>query len=56
MGSKELDLNTLKIPLAELRVLVVQLMKDGIQEVPLGDFLLMLKPLAKKGGDADSAS
>lgn len=41
------DLNDLTIPLAELRMLIVDLIKNGIYEAPLGDFLLLLKPLVK---------
>jgi hypothetical protein len=37
------ELNKLIIPLAELRMQIVELMKDGFNEAPLGDFLLMIR-------------
>ena len=42
------ELNDIEIPLADIRVLVVQLMKDGNSEIPLGDFLLMLRDIYRK--------
>lgn len=37
------ELNSLKIPLAELRAQIVELMKDGFEEIPLGDLLWIIK-------------
>lgn len=37
------DLNKVKIPLAELRVQIVELMKDGFTEIPLADLLHLIK-------------
>lgn len=40
------DLNEILIPLPDLRVIVNDLMKDGIGEIPLGDLLYTLKTIA----------
>lgn len=42
------ELNKRKVPLADLRMLIVELMKDGIKEAPLGDLLLMIRSLLQK--------
>lgn len=41
------ELNKLKLPLADVRMVVVELMKDGFTEVPLGSFLLMLNSIVR---------
>jgi hypothetical protein len=41
--SESVDLNTLQVPLADLRARIVELMKEGYKEVPLGDFLLIMQ-------------
>ena len=45
------DLDKLQVPLPDLRVLVVTLLKDGISEVPLGQFLLMVKNLIRNDAE-----
>jgi hypothetical protein len=45
------DLNQIIVPLQELRMLIVDLMKDGIYEAPLGDFLLMLKEVTYRADE-----
>lgn len=44
------DINTLYEPLnlMELRNFIVDLMKDGVTEVPLGDLLSYINKIAKK--------
>jgi hypothetical protein len=37
------QLNQIKIPLADLRVQINELMKEGIKEIPLGDLLHIIK-------------
>lgn len=37
------ELNSLKIPLADLRSQIVELMKNGVTEIPLGDLLWLIK-------------
>jgi len=41
------ELNKLKVPLADLRAAIVQLMKEGYTEAPLGDFLVIIKSVIK---------
>jgi len=42
------DLNSLLIPLPELRALTVALMKEGATTIPLGDLLIMIQELIRK--------
>jgi len=39
MGGEYSDLNTIQIPLADVRMFIVDLMRDGHTTYPLGDFL-----------------
>jgi hypothetical protein len=41
-------LNTYKIPLAELRMIIVDYMKDGFTEIPMGDLLAVLRSIATR--------
>lgn len=36
------------IPLPDLRMMVVELMKEGDKEIPLGQLIVMLKNIAEK--------
>lgn len=46
MGSKELD--TIMIPLADVRAEIVQLMKDGVSELPLTTMINLLHEVYKE--------
>lgn len=48
------ELNKLQIPLAEVRMFVVDLMRDGHTEYPLGDFLLDLRAIYRAKQHDDS--
>lgn len=39
------DLNKIKVPLADLRVQLVELMKQGFTEIPLADLLFIIKQI-----------
>lgn len=47
------ELNKLTVLLPELRMILVELMKEGISEYPLGDLLLMMRQTLK--GQLDDA-
>jgi hypothetical protein len=42
------DLNQLKIPLAEVRMFIVDLMREGLTEYPLGDFMYQLRTIYRE--------
>lgn len=49
MKEKKIDeyklLNTYKVNLADLRYQIVELMKDGFKEIPLGDLLFIIRKM-----------
>lgn len=47
MDARE-NLNKLNVPLADVRMHIVELMKDGIKEMPLGDFIVMVQEVIRK--------
>lgn len=42
------ELNKIKVNLADLRIQIVQLMKDGFTEIPLADLLFIIKEIRKE--------
>lgn len=53
-GLVESDLNKIKLPLAELRQQIVELMREGKTEVPLGDYLYMLRLIYRENREDNS--
>jgi hypothetical protein len=41
------ELNKIKVPLADLRIQLVELMKQGFTEIPLADLLFIIKEISK---------
>lgn len=37
-----ISLNTVKVNIPSLRLQIIELMKDGFEEIPLGDFLFII--------------
>lgn len=41
------ELNKIKVPLADLRIQIIELMKQGFTEIPLADLLFIIKEMVK---------
>jgi hypothetical protein len=50
------DLNKIKLPLAELRLQIVAMMREGETEVSLGDYLHMLQAIYRKKKEDESSN
>lgn len=49
--SEYAELNKIKVPLADLRVQIIELMKQGFTEIPLADLLFIIKTMVQNGKD-----
>ena len=45
------ELNKIKVPLADLRIQIIELMKQGHKEIPLADLLWIIKHMGDKDGN-----
>jgi hypothetical protein len=48
MDDPKENLNKLMVPLPDVRMHLVALMKDGVTDMPLGDFIVMIQQIIKK--------
>lgn len=45
------ELNKIKVPLADLRIQIIELMKQGFTEIPLADLLFIIKNMRDEPGN-----
>lgn len=45
------ELNKIKVPLADLRVQIIELMKQGFTEIPLADLLFIIKHMRDENAE-----